>query len=88
MCRVEAVADHFQFMIRDCHDVAFPRQPSIDRQAIAEQSAERDRARRLVFSTVSFCQREDGSQNHVCVPIPACRCDQLTNPDPRSRVID
>ena len=45
-------------------------------------------ARRLVFSTVPFCQGEDGSQNHVWVPISACRCGQLTNSVPRSNVMD
>jgi len=29
------------------------------------------RALRLVFSTVPFCQGEEGSQNHFCVPILA-----------------
>lgn len=43
---------------------------------------------RFVFSTVPFCQGEEGSQNHVCVPISACRCGQLTNSVPRSKVID
>jgi hypothetical protein len=46
------------------------------------------RARRLVFSTVPFCQSEDGSQNHVCVPISACKCGQFISSLPRSNVID
>ena len=46
------------------------------------------RSLRLVFSTVPFCQGEDGSQNHVCVPISACRWGQLTNSVPRSKVMD
>ena len=44
--------------------------------------------RRLVFSTVPFCQGEEGSQNHVCVPISACRCGQETNSVPQSKVIE
>ena len=45
-------------------------------------------ARRLVFSTVPFCQGDEGSQNQVWVPNSACRCGQLTNSEPRSNVMD
>ena len=48
----------------------------------------RRRSRRLVFSTVPFCQGEEGSQNHVWVPGWACRCGHDTNSVPRSRVMD
>lgn len=45
------------------------------------------RARRLVFSRVPFCQGEEGTQNQVCVPISAFKWGQLTNSEPRSKVI-
>lgn len=44
--------------------------------------------RRLVVSTVPFCQGGEGSQNYVCVPISACRCGQETNAVPRSKVME
>ncbi|EEX12074.1 hypothetical protein CSE45_4609 [Citreicella sp. SE45] len=46
------------------------------------------RSRRLAFSTVPFCQGEEGSQNHVWVPTWACRCGHDTNSVPRSKVMD
>lgn len=49
---------------------------------------DRRRAHRLVISTVPFCWDEKRSQNHVWVPISACRCGQFMNSLPRSKVMD